>query len=86
LIGRYFEPWVVNSFFQTCYNNANTTCPKLVNRFLKTCLQTCNNVCVHNLTRCVRNRLVASMSTSCNNAVIWSSCYKVVTHNLLTNC
>jgi hypothetical protein len=36
-------------------------------------------------TRCVRNRLVASVSTSCNNAVISSSCYKVVTHNLLTN-
>jgi inner membrane protein involved in colicin E2 resistance len=30
--------------------------------------------------------LVASLSTSCNNAVILSSCYKVVTHNLLTNC
>ena len=30
----------------------------------------------HNLsTRCVRNRLVASLSTSCNNAVILSSCY-----------
>jgi hypothetical protein len=36
-------------------------------------------------TRCVRNRLVASLSTSCNNAVILSSCYKVVTHNVLTN-
>jgi hypothetical protein len=36
--------------------------------------------------RCVRNRLVASFSTSCNNPVISSSCYKVVTHNLLTNC
>ena len=36
----------------------------------------------HNLsTRCVRNRLVASLSTSCNNAVILSSCYKVVTHS-----
>ena len=34
-------------------------------------------------TRCVRNRLVVSFSTSCNNAVIISSCYKVVTHNLL---
>jgi hypothetical protein len=33
-----------------------------------------------------RNRLVASLSTSCNNAVILSSCYKVVTHNLSTNC
>jgi hypothetical protein len=32
----------------------------------------------------IRNtRLVASLSTSCNNAVILSSCYKVVTHNLL---
>ena len=31
-------------------------------------------------TRCVRNRLVASLSTSCNNAVILSSCYKIVTH------
>jgi hypothetical protein len=35
---------------------------------------------------CVRNRLIASLSTSCNNVVILSSCYKVVTHNLLTNC
>jgi hypothetical protein len=26
------------------------------------------------------------LSTSCNNAVILSSCYKIVTHNLLTNC
>jgi hypothetical protein len=34
----------------------------------------------------VCNNLVASLSTSCNNAVILSSCYKVVTHNLLTNC
>jgi hypothetical protein len=37
-------------------------------------------------TRCVRNRLVASLSTSCNNVIILSSCYKAVTHNLLTNC
>ena len=37
-------------------------------------------------TRCVRNRLVASLSTSCKNSVILSSCYKLVTHNLLTNC
>jgi hypothetical protein len=29
---------------------------------------------------------MASLSTSCNNAVISPSCYKVVTHNLLTNC
>jgi hypothetical protein len=41
----------------------------------------------HNLsTRCVRNRLVASLSTSCNNAIILPSCCKFVTHNLLTNC
>jgi hypothetical protein len=31
-------------------------------------------------------RLVASLLTSCNNVVILSSCYNVVTHNLLTNC
>jgi hypothetical protein len=37
-------------------------------------------------TRCVRHRFVASVSTSCNNAVILSSCYKLPTHNLLTNC
>jgi hypothetical protein len=37
-------------------------------------------------TRRVRKRLVASLTTSCNNAVILSSCYKVDTHNLLTNC
>ena len=37
-------------------------------------------------TRCVRNRLVARLSTSCNKAVILSSCYKVVTHNSWTNC
>jgi hypothetical protein len=30
--------------------------------------------------------LVASLSTSCNNAVILSGCYKVVSNNLLTNC
>jgi hypothetical protein len=41
----------------------------------------------HNLsTRCVRNRLVANLSTSSNNAVISSTCYKVVAYNLLTNC
>jgi hypothetical protein len=41
----------------------------------------------HQEERSVRNRLVASLSTSCNNAVISSSCYKVGTHNLLlTNC
>ena len=41
----------------------------------------------HNLsTRCVRNRLVASLSTSCKNSIILSSCHKLVTHNLLTNC
>ena len=34
----------------------------------------------HNLsTRCVRNRFVASCQQSCNNAVILSSCYKIVT-------
>ena len=33
-------------------------------------------------TRCVRNRLVASLS-SCNNVDILSSCYKVVTDKLL---
>ena len=35
-----------------------------------------------------RNRLMlmASLSTSCNNAVMFSSCYKVVTHNFLANC
>jgi hypothetical protein len=32
--------------------------------------------------RCVRDRLVASLSTSCNNGVILSSCYKVVIHKL----
>ena len=41
----------------------------------------------HNLsTRCVHNRRVATLSTNCNNAVILSSCYKVVTQNLLINC
>jgi hypothetical protein len=44
-----------------------------------------------NLTTCQQdvfmyNRLVACLSTSCNSAVILSSCCKVVTHNLLTNC
>jgi hypothetical protein len=29
---------------------------------------------------------VGSLSTSCNNAVVLSSCYKVVDQNLLTNC
>jgi hypothetical protein len=42
-------------------------------------------VVTHNLsTRCVHNRLVTTLSTSCNNVVISSSCYKVVTHNLST--
>jgi hypothetical protein len=36
-------------------------------------------------TRCVHNRLAASLSTSCNNAVILSCCNKVVTYTLL-NC
>ena len=46
----------------------------------------------HNLsTRCVRNRLVASLSTSCNiqGCYILLSCYKFVTHNYvnkLLNC
>jgi hypothetical protein len=53
-------------------------------------IETANNT-HKNLTICqqdvtVRNRLVASLSTSCNNVVILSGCYKVVTHNLLTNC
>jgi hypothetical protein len=40
----------------------------------------------HNLsTRCVRNRFVGSLSTSCNNVVILSSCYKVVNHNRFTS-
>jgi hypothetical protein len=34
----------------------------------------------------IRNLFVVSLSTNCNNAVILWSCYKVVTHNLLTNC
>jgi hypothetical protein len=44
-----------------------------------TAVATCKN-----LTTC--NGLVASLSTSCNNAVISLSCYKVVTQNLLTRC
>jgi hypothetical protein len=35
---------------------------------------------------CSQQACIASLSTSCNNVVILSSCYKVVTHNLLTNC
>ena len=34
-------------------------------------------------TRCVRNMLIASLSTSFNNVVILSSCNKAVTHKLL---
>jgi hypothetical protein len=40
---------VVNSLFQTCYNNweqAVRTCWQPVNRFVTTYLQTCNNLCV----------------------------------------
>jgi hypothetical protein len=43
-----------------------------------------------NLTTCQQDvfatgwYFVASLSTSCNNAVILSSCYKVVTHNFYT--
>ena len=41
----------------------------------------------HNLsTSCARNKLVTSLSTSCSNAAILSSCTKFVTHNLLTSC
>jgi hypothetical protein len=41
----------------------------------------------HNLsTRCVRNRFVASLSTSCKNSIILSSCHKLVTHNLYQVC
>jgi hypothetical protein len=39
-----------------------------------------------NLTTRQQDVFAASLSTSCNNAVIFSSCYKVVTHKLLTNC
>jgi hypothetical protein len=57
------------------------TCYKLFQQ-LVIVLQFDNKMCSHNLTtRCVRNRLVASLSTSCNNAVILSSCYN---HNLFT--
>ena len=45
---------------------------------------TCKKFTDNLSTRCVRNRLVATLSTSCYKVV--SSCYKVVTHNLLTNC
>ena len=51
-----------------------------------------SNIYTHNLskshnlsTRCVHNMLVASLSTSCDDVVILSSCYKVVTHNLLNS-
>ena len=38
-------------------------------------------------TRCVCNRLVSSLSTSCVNVIgSLSSCYKIVTHNVLTSC
>jgi hypothetical protein len=62
-------------------------CSKLVNKLNAVTLSSCYKVVTYNLsTRCVRNRLVASLSTSCNNAVILSSCYKVVTYNLSTRC
>jgi hypothetical protein len=35
---------------------------------------------------CSQQACIARLSTSCNNAVISSSCYKLVTHNLLTSC
>jgi hypothetical protein len=39
-----------------------------------------------NLTTCQQDVFATGLSTSCNNVVVLSSCYKVVTHNLLTNC
>ena len=54
-------------------------------------LTTFSTKCVRNRlvaslkTRCVRNGHVVRLSTSCNNAVISSSCCKAVAHNLLTN-
>jgi hypothetical protein len=76
----------------------NTTCRQLVNRFVTTCLQFCittfaflrvkiTHVKTPNLsTRCVRKRLVASFSTTCNNAVFYQvatrlsciTCYQLV--------
>ena len=32
------------------------------------------------------HKFVASLSTSCNNAVISSSCYTIVAYDLLTDC
>jgi hypothetical protein len=64
-----------NMFLQEWYSKILDTRHKLIHTYES-----------HNLsTGCVRNRFAASLSTSCNNAVILSSCYKVVTHNLLTN-
>ena len=91
---------VVNSLFKIvtttgnkqCEHNLLTACEQTCNSLFADLLQLVRfYVCSKNLTTCqqdvhVRNRLVASLSTSCNNAVILSSCYKVVTHNLLTNC
>jgi hypothetical protein len=67
---------VVNCLFQTCWqlgtSSANTSCWRLVGILATRCeIFTC---------------VVASLSTSCYNAVILSSCYKVVTRNLLTSC
>jgi hypothetical protein len=71
--------------------NCRTITTKLLEQLVTSLLSstTLQQVVTHNLsTICVRNRLVASLSTSWNNgnAVILSSCYKVVTHNLLTSC
>ena len=62
-----------------------------------TCWQTCYKIwdfCVctrKNLTTCQQDMSAtclqqACQHTSCNNAIILSSCYMVVTRNLLTNC
>ena len=39
-----------------------------------------------NLTSCQQVVFATSLSTSCSHAVIFSSCTKFVTHNLLTSC
>ena len=71
-------------FYQVATRLSLTTCQQDVFRLSTSCnnaviLSSCYKVVTHNLsTRCVRNRLVASLSTSCNNAV--------TTVDILLNC
>ena len=72
---------VVNSLFQTCYNNwEQAVRTQLVNRFVTTCFQTCNNLCV--FSTCARRikilQLVNKMCSHCLFPVVDKSGTSVI--------